>query len=72
MLFKNLRYTRNNKYKHDFFTNLTKLEREICLSVQIEISKYLWKGWKYPKYGYEMQEVATFFNKICILRIENI
>ena len=63
------KYPKNNKYKQGILPNLTKLERDICLLVQIEIPKYLWKGWKYPKNGYEIQEFATILNRICFLRI---
>ena len=72
MLFKNSKYPNNNKVKREFLTSLTKLEREICLLVQIESPKYLWKCWKYKKSGYEMQDFDTFLRNLCFLRIQNI
>ena len=60
MLFKNSKYPNNNKVKREFLTSLTKLEREICLLVQIESPKC----WKYPKENHhEEQLMDTIFKK---------
>ena len=54
--------------KHKFLSNLTKLEREICLLVQIDNT--FGKVENIPKKnGHKMQDAATIFNKICFLRI---
>ena len=72
MLYKNSKDPKSNNYEREDLRNLAKLRGEICLLVQIEIPKYPWKGWKYPKSGYEIHGFDTIFKILYFTRVQNI